>query len=597
MSYRNIWILAILTLLISGALMAASIYINDIQVSHNQAVYFMNNGWYISGNNGILDKSAAFDQTGYLKNESRLILTHDLPETVNKSLGFVTIGYQVQAFVDDNPVYSFGSSLDGQDTWGVKTHIFNIPDGKDNRELRLVFTTNNPENIAVSKHIFLDDATLIIRHLLNSDIIKICFALFYIAIGILVLIIALVAFSLNRFDFSHLLLALISLFIGGGILLNISIIAFYTGPVAVYWIVSIINLALPIPALLYLANERGFAKSRLLQIISVVQSLFLVLWMVCNWLNVNFFILDLHMCLFAAVTLIITYTLGRDMMLGTSLPAVSVSLVAILLSSVINAISYYNNGSHDLMDLSLIILALPVLVLMTGNLAVKSAQKEYRMLNESSTLRIMGDLLYKNYDKSERYIEETRQIWHDIDKHYSVISNLVGRGEYEELNHYLEHAGYSFAKAREVCFCENKLVNAILNGKLYEAENMGVNIKFTGSLPDKLYIKGTDLCSILVNMLDNAIEACAKMNDDFDKKIDVSVHMKNNFVYFAVANSFLDAPHIENDKFVTSKADKSEHGFGIAIVQKITRKYDGAFDAIVSDNHFLVRVALKNVSV
>jgi hypothetical protein len=79
---------------------------------------------------------------------------------------------------------------------------------------------------------------------------------------------------------------------------------------------------------------------------------------------------------------------------------------------------------------------------MTGKVVLSSAQREYRILNENMTLRLEGELLYKNYNKTERYIEETKQIWHDIDRHFSIISSLAGNNEYGELKQYLETPSY-----------------------------------------------------------------------------------------------------------------------------------------------------------
>ncbi len=58
---------------------------------------------------------------------------------------------------------------------------------------------------------------------------------------------------------------------------------------------------------------------------------------------------------------------------------------------------------------------------------------------------------------------------------------------------------------------KNKLINAILTDKLSEAESKNIQTSFSGNLPERLHIQGNDLCSLLVNMLDNAIEACGKV--------------------------------------------------------------------------------------
>ena len=522
------------------------------------------------------------------------MLSKKLPATVDQSLCFVTIGYRVEAFVGDQVIYTFGSFLGSKEVWCVKTHLFKIPKGQDGRELRLVFSTNQPEGIAVSKYVLLADAPDIIRALQKSDLINIGFALFYMSIGFFLLISTLVSTIFRKFDLSVLMLALIPLLIGTGIFFNFSIIAFYAGPEAVYWIVSLINLALPVPTLLFVAVDRGLTKSRLLLALAVAQSVFLALWIVCNLLNLDFFLDYWFLVLFAAISVSFIVTFVREFWSGCGRPEIAVSVITILLTSVINAYSYFTTGSHDTMDFSLIILAFPVLVLMTGKVVLSSAQREYRITNENMTLRIEGELLYNNYNKIDKYIEETKRIWHDIDKHFSVISSLAGNQEYEELKRYLQHTGYDLKKTKDTYLCDNKLINAILTDKITEAEGRGINVHFAGNLPAKLNIQGNDLCSLLVNMLDNAIEACDKLPDGKEKKIDISIRLKNDFMYFGVLNSSAGVPVMTGEEFVTSKEDKAKHGYGIAIMRNITRKYDGAFDIVLAEDSFLVKAALRN---
>ncbi|MHB1404647.1 MAG: sensor histidine kinase [Desulfitobacteriaceae bacterium] len=594
MSYKKVWLLALAALLFSVLLMSLNLRLRAAAFSDDVSTHLMSTGWHISDGAKTLAEAAPFEKVGTLKQEQKIVLSKRLPATVNQSLCFVTIGYRVEAFVDNQSFYTFGSSLDSKAVWGVKTHLFKIPNGQDGRELRLVFSTNQPEDIAVSQYVLSADAPDIIRTLQKADLINIGFALFYMSIGFFLLISTLVSTVFRKFDLSVLMLALIPLLIGTGIFFNFSIVAFYTRPEAVYWIVNLINLALPVPTLLFVAVDRGWSKSRLLLALAVIQSVFLALWVICNLLEIDFFLNYWFLVLFAAILVSLIVTFMREFRSGNGRPEIAISVITILLTSVLNAYSYFTPGNHDSMDFSLIILAFPVLVLMTGKVVLSSAQREYQITNENMTLRIEGELLYNNYNKIDKYIEETKRIWHDIDKHFAIISSLAGDEEYEELQRYLAHTGYELKKTKNTYLCENKLINAILTDKISEAESCGINVYFTGNLPAKLNIQGNDLCSLLVNMLDNAIEACDKLPHGKEKKIDISIRMKNDFIYFGVLNSSAAVPVMVDEEFVSSKEDKAKHGYGIAIMRNIARKYDGTFDVVLAEHSFLVKAALKN---
>ena len=594
MSNKKVWLLALVALLFSGLLMYVNLSLRDRALSDNISNGLISTGWHLSDGEKTLAEAASFEKVGTLKRERNVVLSKNLPATIDQSLCFVTIGYKVEAFVDTQGIYTFGSSIDSKAVKGVKTHLFKIPNGQDGRELRLMFYTNQPADIAVSKYILLADPSDIIRALQKSDLINIGFALFYISIGLFLLISTLVSTVFRKFDLSVLMLALIPLLIGIGIFLNLSIIAFYAGPEIVYWIVSIVNLALPIPTLLFVAADRGLAKSRLLLFMAVVQSVFLALWGVFNLVKIDLFLDYWFMALFVAVSVSLMVTFAREFRSGCGRPEIAVSVITILLTSVINFYSYFTTGNHDAMDFSLIILAFPVLVLMIGKVVLRSAQREYQITYENMTLRIEGELLNDNYNKIDKYIEETKQIWHDIDKHFAVISSLASDEEYAELKRYLAHTGYDLKKTKNIYLCANKLVNAILTDKIAEAEDRGISVNFAANLPAKLHVQGNDLCSLLVNMLDNAIEACAKLPNDQEKKMDISIKLKNDFIYFGVFNSSVRTPVREDEEFVTLKEDNAQHGYGIAIMRRIARKYNGAFDVILSENSFFVKVALRN---
>ncbi len=118
-------------------------------------------------------------------------------------------------------------------------------------------------------------------------------------------------------------------------------------------------------------------------------------------------------------------------------------------------------------------------------------------------------------------------------KHFSVISRLAENREYDELTNYLAHAGYDMKKTKSAYQCENRLVNAILTDKLSEAQSKGIEVIFAGNLPEKLHIQGNDICSLLVNMLDNAIlEACGMVPNGKEKKLDITLSMKKRLCLF-----------------------------------------------------------------
>ena len=596
MSTRKIWILSAAAFVISWFIVTGPNQSENLGISYHANSAEMTFGWSISDENGLLYENADFITTGSLKDKTTLILTKHLPATDRDSMCFTTVGYTVKAYLDGNKIYSFGSSPDGSDVWGVKTHIIKIPDGAEGRILTLKLATNKPYNIAVSRHVLLGGELEITDALLKSGLADMTLSILSVSIGFIMLLYSLISlvFRFKRFDISFFLLALTALFMGSLALAGTSVVTIHADPGFVFWITTLLRIALPIPALAYVAADKGFRDSRVLLAAAAVQCGFLCLWIVCKAFGLNLALLGWNQLLLIMISFVLFATLIKEFVNGEGRLEIFLSTAAIITASVLDAYVYYSFGDYYSMNYNLMLVTLPVLVLMTGKTVLGSVRRELAFINENTALRVQGDLLLENYERLDRHIDETKKIWHDIDRHFSAVSSLASAGEYDELDSYLGHLGHDMKKAKNSFLCDNRLINAILADKFAESERKGIQMSFAGNLPEKLHIQGNDVCSLLVNMLDNAIESCEKAPGGKEKTIEVVLGMKNDFVYFSVSNTADGLLPIRGGEFVTSKKDKAKHGYGISIMQRIVRKYDGAFDMIPSENSFLVRAALKN---
>ena len=592
MTYRKVWILALAALCLASGLMYAGGHVSDAAYEAVMPPGF--DAWTVSDGTRVLQEAVPFRTAGYVKDRQRLEMTTVLPTTDYRSLSFVTIGYRVNAFVDGMAVYAFGSAPDSTEVWGVKTHLFALPDGLAGRELRLVFTTNDPAYTAVSQHCLLADGAEIVRALTLANGIKLAFAVFYMASGLLLFLLLAVLALYGKFDASMPALALIPLLVGLGIGLNLSIIAYFAGPVAVNWVVNIINLILPVPTLLFIAAGTGAGYRRWLWAMAAIQGVFVLLYALCHLLGIDFFLLSWHLVLLVAVAAVMLATLVAEFRSGQGRPLVAAAVSAILLSSVIDGYRYFTAGSHDMMDTALIILALPVMVLMGGEVLWRTVQNEYDMINENLALRIRDKMLYKNYIHIEKYIEETKRIWHDIDKHMSAISQLAGQGRYDDVRTYIRQAGFSFRETKKLYLCGNTLLNAVLSDKLTEAEGKGIVLNVRGDLPDTLAIQSNDLCSLFVNILDNAIEACEKIPAGRRRTIDLLLKMKQGFVYFECRNDVPPSAGAAPDRDGPER--HGGRGYGLAIIRGIVEKYRGVFDISTTADTFLIQGTVKNAA-
>ncbi|WP_374937176.1 ATP-binding protein [Bacillus clarus] len=105
----------------------------------------------------------------------------------------------------------------------------------------------------------------------------------------------------------------------------------------------------------------------------------------------------------------------------------------------------------------------------------------------------------------------------------------------------------------------------------------------------------TDLCIILGNALDNAIEACKKVLDMNRRFIHIHIFRKKVYLIIKITNSRATERFVHEKKlFHTTKEDKINHGFGLQNINKTVQKYDGHLHIKTTDNTFYLSIIMKN---
>ena len=182
------------------------------------------------------------------------------------------------------------------------------------------------------------------------------------------------------------------------------------------------------------------------------------------------------------------------------------------------------------------------------------------------------------------HLEAVRRQMHDFKNHLRTIDGLV-KGNEEAEKYIDELLQTSYAQARE-CRCGNSVIDAIINCKFAEARERGITMNYNISVDNPLPVAAVDLCAILSNQLDNAIEACEKTPED-RRQIDVEILQRNRLVYFKVVNDAPGDPFDEKRRLRTTKDDSDGlHGLGIANILDAARRNGGELKNEYKDGKF-----------
>lgn len=218
---------------------------------------------------------------------------------------------------------------------------------------------------------------------------------------------------------------------------------------------------------------------------------------------------------------------------------------------------------------ALMLMSVTVLLL----LSVKRQQaKRFRELSELSEKYMTAQA--KHFEQSREVDTEMRMLRHDMKNHITVMNGLYDSGKTDELGEYLKELGSAFSITQSVNITGNEIADAIISEKKKYAEMNGASLVTEGSLKG-LEIGAVTLCTVLSNLLDNAVEAAAQT--DTKRVVTLSAKKAGSFYYICISNPTSNDIDVSAD-IPTSKPESSGHGLGLKSVRKAIEKCGGTLE-------------------
>ena len=200
-------------------------------------------------------------------------------------------------------------------------------------------------------------------------------------------------------------------------------------------------------------------------------------------------------------------------------------------------------------------------------------------------LELKNRMAQESYGQMRRYTEQAMRLRHDLKKHLSAVDAFLRAGKHKQAEGYLREIGASFEEGAQVSNTGNYLIDTILSSKFSEAEQKGICAQLSyGPIPAQLPIADTDLCSLLLNSLENALTAACKIKDT-GRFLSADIHIKNGFLCYSCENSSPPAP--------AGAPEDGAYGYGLRIMEQIAEKYSGALEAGYTDTGFRLCAALS----
>lgn len=201
-----------------------------------------------------------------------------------------------------------------------------------------------------------------------------------------------------------------------------------------------------------------------------------------------------------------------------------------------------------------------------------------RELDKTYTYKLIEkqlELQLNHYNKLAENRAILMETIHDFKNHLNCIYNLYKYKNNDELGRYLESL-INVSNTEKVIDTGNPVIDALLNDKYTLARKLGIEFRKELNLPSNLKIAPADICAVLGNSLDNAIEACKRIkNPAFRREITLSMAYYNSYLVIVVVNTIDQIPSREGKFFRSSKPYPELHGLGLQSIERTVKKYDG----------------------
>lgn len=204
--------------------------------------------------------------------------------------------------------------------------------------------------------------------------------------------------------------------------------------------------------------------------------------------------------------------------------------------------------------------------------------------------RYQSDLLTTHYAEVENMYNQTRGWRHDYRNHIQVLKNYAELGDMEAVKSYLNELAEDLETVDMALKTGNRMADVILNSKISLARSKEIQVRADAHVPVTLSIADIDLCIILGNLFDNAIEACQDLPGQ-ERMIRVYMDMKNTQLYISFTNTTAQKKQRkENGRFVTTKG--KGHGYGLVRIDTIIERYQGYIRRGSEDGAFTTEILL-----
>ncbi len=198
-----------------------------------------------------------------------------------------------------------------------------------------------------------------------------------------------------------------------------------------------------------------------------------------------------------------------------------------------------------------------------------------------------AELLEKDYKTLNQAYEINAKLFHDFHNHIGALQQMLAHEKYEEAVDYLDALQEPVKGMTNTVWTGDDTVDYLINSKMTTAGECGITFTAEVEFPRNTNIQGVDLCAIIGNLIDNALDATKQNEKEEDRKISLTIRRIHQMLVIKVENPYtVPIEQKETGELQTTKKQEGLHGWGLKSAKTAAEKYDGMVRTTCEDNIF-----------
>lgn len=245
-------------------------------------------------------------------------------------------------------------------------------------------------------------------------------------------------------------------------------------------------------------------------------------------------------------------------------------------------------SSNYELTLSILLIVLGYVIVFSS---IASSAKSITLQLHYKIAKNQVEFQVQNYQTLNESLNQLYKLKHDVRHHIYTIETLVGQENYLEALEYINQFREYEISHTLPTLCENFVADSIIKHYMSLALSKNINFEANLIIPEDIAINSLDLCVVLGNCLENAIEASDKLNPTIEKSIQLISKLVGTHIVIYISNNYNGEISKIGETIKSSKEGRS-HGIGLSSVYETASKYGGNVDIKYTDNLFEVSVIM-----